>query len=104
MNPDTSFDFLYQMNRPRESLVIPGVKVNRLSKWSVGMILRQTVELNVFDHGTTVYPQPDLHHCLLELDINTVPGPATLPQDRLIGLLEELVALGKEIVSNGDQP
>ena len=40
-----SSDFLYQINRPRESKVIADLKINRLSKWSV--LLRQLMSVDL---------------------------------------------------------
>jgi hypothetical protein len=104
VDPETSSDFLYQINRQRESRVIPGVKINRLSKWSVGFVFRQMIQLTVPDREPNLYPLDEGQYCRIELDINTVPGPSSeLPKDRLADVFGELVELGREIVREGDQ-
>ncbi len=101
----TSTDFLYQINRQRESEVIPGLIINRLSKWSVGLLLRQTIRLNVLDGGVALFPDSERHRCLIELDVNTQSDfPGQLPANQLAALFEELVGLGRELVREGDIP
>lgn len=97
-----SFDFSYQINRPRTSKVLTPeqqLRINRLARWSAGssyMIL-------------IVPPQPTPRHistyCRLEMDINTAADfDGTLPRDRLRHLLLELVRLGNELLQEGDIP
>lgn len=94
-------DFLYQINRPRESKSLPRLGINRLSKWSVG-VMRQlrftmppSLESDVWSH----------YHCRLELDINTVPNPEVeLAKEQLPGIFEELVTFGLEIAAEGEIP
>jgi hypothetical protein len=99
----TSSDFFYQINRQRKSTTVPEVRINRLTKWNVGLFVHQTIRLS----GSGVIAAPERNHercsCRLELDINTTEGPS-LPQDRLQPLFDELVALGEEIIREGDTP
>ena len=37
LDPEGASDFLYQINRPRASSEITGLRINRLSKWSVAL-------------------------------------------------------------------
>ncbi len=44
IDPENSSDFLYQINRPRQATTpIHGLRINRLSKWSVQLAQRVTV-------------------------------------------------------------
>jgi hypothetical protein len=104
LDPDGSSDFLYQINRPRDSRCgIPGLRLNRLSKWSVAYWAK--VGLSV-GPGVLGYSEgPPEHSCRLELDINTVPDfQGELPQGQLPQLYQELVDLGSKIVEQGDIP
>ncbi|NOT54676.1 MAG: hypothetical protein HOP18_08750 [Deltaproteobacteria bacterium] len=96
-------DFLYRINRARNSRSeIAGLKINRLSKWSVSawtiaeLPLVPETRLRVRQKGTG---------CQLELDINTHPDfSGDLPQDQLGQIFRELVTLGQEIAKEGDIP
>jgi hypothetical protein len=89
-------DFLYQFNRRRESRPVPGVEINRLSKWTwvpLGDVRAA--------HGKLVFPPESA--CLLELDINTAPEfLGILPHDRYVPLFEEMAGLAVEIATKGD--
>ncbi len=104
VDPGTSSDFLYQINKPLESTVVAGLKINRLSKWSVGFIAKQSIEFNVPNTEAVVRTLSQDSHCRIELDINTAPEPRIdLPEDKFAQLFDELVELGLVIVQNGDQ-
>ena len=102
LDPEGASDFLYQINRPRESTSgITGLRTNRLSKWSVAL------------HGLTAFSvepaaitmSPPLAACRLELDINTTPDfQGELARQQLPRVFHELVHLGQEIASEGDVP
>jgi len=102
IDPDGSSDVFYQVNRPRPSTRVEGLRMTRLSKWSVQVAQRVTLVLG---------PQADVMtralsleaSCKLELDINTAPDfGRALPADRLGALLEEMIDLGREIAQKGD--
>lgn len=105
LDPEGSSDFTYQINRPRDSSSgIAGLKVNRLSKWSVastrllGFLVEPELSPGV-DRGEEYFA------CRLELDINTAPGrQEPIPQNQLGRVFKELVELGREIVTEGDLP
>lgn len=103
---ERSSDFLYQINRPRDSRTgIPNLKINRLSKWSV--VLRGTgqIELSPHEARASFFPTSEAYACRLELDINTVGDyQGDLPQDQLPIIFQELVEFGKEITIEGDVP
>ena len=105
IDPDSSEDFFYQINRPRPSRVgIEGLRVNRLSKWSVLLFQRFSVTLEKSHISKVGYATGD-SACRLELDINTAPDlDLPLPHDGLSVILGELVDLAKEIATNGDVP
>lgn len=95
---DEEGDFLYQYNRRRPSETIPGVKLNRLSKWTWVPLGDVRAE-----DGKLVFPKESA--CLLELDINTVPEfSGILPQDGCAPLFEEMVGLAAQIAAQGDVP
>ncbi len=93
-------DFLYQINRPRQSKVIPALKINRLSKWSVS--LSRTLQLIVGAAPQASFGGPEEFACRLELDINTAAEhEGELPT---LDVLPELVRLALEISDRGDIP
>jgi len=101
VDPDNSFDFNYQINRPRNSqLGINDLRVNRLCKWNV-----ITAQAHLFTSGKSVVKDIDIYSARLELDINTHQSYSDeLPHEALVRLLSELVDLGKEIAEKGDVP
>lgn len=105
IDPEHSSDFLYQINRARDSATgITNLTINRLSKWSVAAISMG---------GLVLEPTQILYHevpqryfaCRLELDINTTTGrQEPLPRETVPSIWEELMDLGREIVIAGDIP
>lgn len=105
-DPEGSSDFMYQINRPRNSnLDIPDLKINRLSKWSVLVYMSAMIKLDAKSYRSVQYDTPEIYACRLDMDINTAAdfrGP--LPKDKLGKIFEELVAIGQEITKKGDIP
>jgi hypothetical protein len=104
IDPDGSEDFLYQINRPRKSINgITGLRMNRLSKWSVAYFQRFRLGIPVPTQQVQGKPGDRTHACRIELDIST-PADASdaLPQDRLVHVFRELVDFGSEIAQKGD--
>ena len=102
-NPPPSSDFLYQLNRRRDSrLDIEGLVINRVMKWSLGQqqIMVHHADGRVdFAHAT---PNSLVH---LEIDINTIPEyEGELETGSLPMIFGELVELGTEIAEKGDIP
>jgi hypothetical protein len=102
LDPDSSSDFFYQINRPRPSkATIEGLRLNRLTKWSVQVIRRMTMTIGHGGSATRALGEDAA--CRLELDINTAADfAAVLPVERLEALLQELTDLGREIAQRGD--
>jgi hypothetical protein len=104
VDPEGSSDFLYQINRRRESTSgINGLEINRLSKWSVATW--RPARLSVGPAGIGYSKGQEHFACRLELDINTVPNlQEELTREQMPQVLEELVGLGREIAREGDIP
>lgn len=94
-----STDFLYQINLPMHSrLEIPGLQINRLSKWSVSaykLIALQLLPNNLQDLATTIALRS-------EVDINTSQEfEGALPRGRLVDIVNELNEIGRHLITNG---
>lgn len=105
IDPDGSSDLFYQINRPRVSIgPIMGLRMNRLSKWSVQVAQLVTVTLGP-DGVTATRALNQEAGCRLELDINTAPDPPSALATKDLGaILNELTDLGREIAQKGDIP
>jgi hypothetical protein len=101
LDPDRSTDFLYQINRPRESQDV-ALSRNRLTKWSVSRLAR----LAFLPSGQVIpVVEGDSYFARLELDINTSQNlTEMLPKDSLPAIFQELIELGKEISLKGEVP
>jgi hypothetical protein len=104
LDPDGSYDFFYQINRPRNSTVVETLKINRLSRWSVSRF----VPIRLMIAPPSIQSAPvgaQQEACRIELDINTAAEFAgELPGARLAQLFEELKNLAVEIATRGDIP
>ena len=98
-----SEDFLYQINRPRDSRQKPGLRINRLTKWSVTQF--GTISLELGPSSGNLMSGPRQLACQLELDINT-PANSSKPfaREEVGKLFLELLELGKELALEGDIP
>lgn len=95
-----AIDFLYQINRRRQSKVVQEISINRLSKWSVTQSVLLAINL-----GNNVQSQKTHFLCRLELDINTVVKQEhQIPDEKVKSLFMELIDLGREIQNCGDIP
>ena len=93
---ENSSDFNYQVNRQRNSKIIAGLPINRLTRWSV-------IRLKQFDLTQTRVTDLNLVASRLELDINTSPDRiSSLPSADLANLFDELVQMGLELSEKGD--
>lgn len=105
LDPIGSSDFLYQINRTRNSQMnISELEINRLSKWSVAKQGRARIDL-LPEARVSLFPSSDMFSCRLELDISTSADYKNdLPVDKLTNVFLELVDLAKEIALKGDIP
>jgi len=107
IDAEGSSDFLYMINRPRPSRVLPESKINRLSKWSVANLQSINMQFQLAtDTPVSIHASPPLEQydaCRLELDIST-PGERgdPIPSNMLEKVLGELIELSLEIASDGD--
>lgn len=89
-------DFLFQINRPRDSNTIDDLRINRLTKWSVSKsqtILMLPVK-KIF---------PESFAVRVEIDVNSDPNfGKTLSLTETESLLSELANFGFEIAEKGD--
>ena len=102
LEPDGS-DFLYQINRRRRSSHAPHVQINRLSRWQLEDV-----------HGGLLRVSPSqppgfmrdeqFSISKLTLDVNTAFGSNAISNERMPGLLDEMIAFAYEIATNGDIP
>ena len=102
LDPESSSDFLYQINRPRDSkLNFPELKINRLTKWSVQTY--KHIGVAVGEESKTVYESEESFACRLELDINTMVNIKNrFNSNDSKNLFNELANLGLEIAEKGD--
>lgn len=92
-------DFLFQINRPTKSSVLPGYTINRLSRW---VALRVNM-MGARDDGASL--TREFHLIRLELDINSfIEAGVPIPKTKDTALLQELAAAAMAIASNGDAP
>lgn len=100
IDPVKSRDFMYRINRRRTSQTgIQGLVINRLNVWSV-----PSYHTFVSPIPTSEIKLTKSHYaCQLEIDINTCQEfQNKLPKEKLGGIFDELVNMGKEIISQGD--
>ena len=100
VHPETSSDFLYQINRSLSSATVDDLLINRLTKWHVANIKTVSIDTNA---GQSKSLAQDVFATTLDLDINSdADTEKLLPIDKLIILFEEFISLGKEITVKGD--
>lgn len=94
-----SSDFLYRINRPGTSRVVEGLKLNRLSEWSVAQMLSVTLRP---DDLQTSNPQSEFL-VRAGIDLNTPPTvDADLRGDLQQQLVGELLEEAMEISRKGN--
>lgn len=103
LNPQTTSDFFYQINRPKEINVRSNIMINRLSMWSVALAGNVRVTVDPTASKASVYKRGQ-HICRLEFDINTVSLEDTVSGDDAYAIFHELVEHGQEIAKKGDVP
>ena len=102
IDAEHSSDFMYQINRPQMSQLLPELSLNRLAKWSAATFKVYRFEL-IPNNVPTV--SDGTVSCRFELDVNTSPERRTeLPRESLGSLFKELFNLVIELAVNGDRP
>jgi hypothetical protein len=101
-----SSDLVYQINRPRVSKAIDGMRVNRICKWSVRGFRQLSAGLVISEASSPdVAVGPEFHTCRLEFDLNSDAARKTeFTGDQAMALLDEFVAMADEIATLGDVP
>ncbi len=103
IDTQNSEDFIYQINRPILSKVIPELKINRIGKWSAAMFFGVRLDLTkvALQQQTT----GRVFSCRMEFDVNT-DGANTAPfaQEKNSPLLAELRDIAFDLASKGDRP
>lgn len=96
-------DFLYQINRRRRSSHALHVQINRLSRWQLEDVRGGLLTIGPLQPpGFTSDEQFSISK--LTLDVNTAPGNNAISNERMPGLLDEMIAFSYEIAANGDIP
>ena len=96
-------DFVYQVNRRRQSASVPHVRVNRLAKWSTAQV--GGLQVQVRPSGQPRVQTADVGYMRrLDLDVNTTPESGAMSNDKIPSLFEELLTLSLELATNGDIP
>jgi hypothetical protein len=84
--PEGTEELLYQINRPVISTVVPGLKINRIMKWSVST--SQAIQIGPGQSSTL---RSETFDCRLELDLSTdVARAEALPASDLVAIWTEL--------------
>lgn len=95
-------DFMYRINRPRQSRVLDGLLVNRLATWSA--LLLQQVTINIVS-GESSRGEAQVFAAALETDFSTEQDRREpIGSAQLVELLEELQRLTAELATGGDTP
>lgn len=99
-----AMDFVYQINRRRPSRTSDsGLRINRLSRWSIVENVMGAVELQSGGTAPRMVVTDKRYACTLTLDINTVAEHEAVLADP-VSLYTELTEMGNEIVARGDIP
>ncbi len=99
---ENSTDFFYQINRPIQSTVEPGLIINRLSKWSA--VRAMGFGLFVGEKSEVIQEKRSYFASRLELDISTHQSNKKIfSKEKLTLLLQELSKLGDQISTDGDK-
>jgi hypothetical protein len=110
IDPEGSSDFLYQINRPTKSAIIPGQALNRLSKWYVAAFTPFRIQMQLPPPQAQLLPGmllagPGIFTCRVEMDLSTSQSyTGELPPDQVAQVYNEMVELAKDIANKGDRP
>lgn len=103
INPSQSSDFLFQINHPKNSIKGPlGLKINRLSKWSIAAYNRMLLNLAITPINLAPQYTEISFAFRLELDISTDNEyEKSLSVDQLVNIFKEMIVMGREIAFDG---
>jgi hypothetical protein len=101
-------DFVFQINRPRSSRDVKGVKMNSLTKWSADRVQIVSVSLPIsavagpaMAGAAAVNPQSkEFIAASVLFDNNNIPGPTSLSSEQQSLLLRESIAANEEMQDN----
>lgn len=101
IDPENSSDFLYQINRARESKVVNHLLINRLTKWRV-VQYQSIIPQNM--KGVHLELSTNKEYSLsLEMDINSQANyKQEFDLETQRKLFNEFIELSREILSSGD--
>ena len=98
LTPESSSDFVYQINRPRNSQAAPGYTINRISKW---MGMRGVISVN--ENGVVL--SKEFNVARLEIDASSqIDANVPIEKSKVQPLLHELIGTTEEIIRTGDKP
>lgn len=102
LDGETSRDFLYQINRRRDSSAVESAIINRVSKWSIIVATPVTIQIQGAGPSVATKHGGEVTAVRLEVDMNTAPESIQeIGGETAVSVFAELVGLGKEIASNG---
>jgi hypothetical protein len=105
LDSENCSDFLYQINRPRASIVRTDLLINRLTKWSADEFNLLRFAVQAPSAVLPVSPVQLYIAARLELDLSTAADSTSeFTASELPALFGELVNLGLEIAERGDIP
>lgn len=105
LDPESMFEFVYQVNRPRTAPNYAGLKINRLVRWSVAYFQPLSLAMVAGQNPRAIATQigKAVSAVRIEQDMNTDSERAEqLPREDLVGIADLLVEFGNEIVDKGD--
>lgn len=101
LDPKGSSDFLYRINRPCDSVALPGRQINRIVTWNA-MKLEMHMGSSALPPGQPAL-KSEFHGCGADLDINTSQEVQDeIHTDRIPALLKEMSELALQIADKGD--
>jgi hypothetical protein len=100
---ENSSDFMYQINRPRVSVVLSDTIINRISKWGVVVALFGYMNEFPVSGQAPSLPTAEISATRMELDISTdAKRKEEIPTESMPALIAELKGLMHEVANNGD--
>lgn len=105
LDPAGMSDMLWQINRPRPSMAVTGLDINRLTKWHVIQLTSVGVTGNLAQPLALISRSAPIVAGRVELDLSTsAQRQEPLPTDKLLDLYGELEKMTLEILQHGDTP